>query len=128
MQWTNAAIYDQRAQEKQKAIEQTTLAKKRERDQRQKSRLLKHVKNHTSTTVGQPHEMTIADLRFRVAADGSKLIRIFGKIRKRWHTTSRSKSFRRTQKERREYAKTAQGGRRIIPEDQEWKPCSLNTG
>jgi len=79
MQWTNAAIFDQRAQEKQKAMEQTTLTKKRERDQRQRNRVLKHVKSHTPTTTGQPHEMVIADLRFRVASDGSKLIRIFGK-------------------------------------------------
>jgi len=81
MQWTNAAIFDQRAQKKQKAMEQTALAKKRERDQRQRNRVLKHVKTQTTTTTGQPHEMVIADLRFRVASDGSKLIRIFGKTK-----------------------------------------------
>ena len=80
MQWTNAAIFDQRAQEKKKAMEQTALMKKRERDQRQRNRVLKHVKGHTSTMTGQPHEMVIADLRFRVASDGSKLIRVFGKL------------------------------------------------
>ncbi|GAB7342589.1 hypothetical protein MBLNU457_g0762t1 [Dothideomycetes sp. NU457] len=82
MQWTNAAIFDQRAQEKQKAMEQTALTKKRERDQRQRNRVIKHVKTHAPTTTGQPHEMVIADLRFRVASDGSKLIRIFGKTKR----------------------------------------------
>jgi len=83
MQWTNASVFDQKAQEKQKAMEQTLLVKRRERDVRQKDKVIRHVYGAATTVNPSPQngasrEIVIADLRFRVASDGSKLIRILG--------------------------------------------------
>lgn len=84
LQLINTSVYDQKAQEKQKAIEQTALAKQQQRDLREKNKVFKHF--HGAASVAgvkpaqptAPREIVVNNLRFRVTADGSKLIRIFG--------------------------------------------------
>jgi len=95
MQWTSSSVYDQRTQEKQKAIEQTAMAKRRDRDLRQRNRILKHVYGSNPSSAGTTQqtasrEIVLADLRFRVAADGSKLIRVFGEHSHKQHAYRRT--------------------------------------
>ena len=83
MQWTSNAVYDQKAQEKQKAIEETALVKQQQRDTKQKNRILNHVygKQSSAEVVPSsiaPREIIINELRFRLTTDGSKLIRVYG--------------------------------------------------
>lgn len=65
----------------------TAEAKQRAHEQRQVSRVVGHVygqdvakgSDHIAGVVAQPlKEIVVNDLRFRVATDGSKLIRMFG--------------------------------------------------
>ena len=94
MQLTNTAVYGKRVQEKQKAIEETAKAKRQERDQREKTKILKHVSGTPSTITGQTQDnvardIIINNLRFRVATDGSKLMRVFGKFGEETDTNDR---------------------------------------
>lgn len=68
----------------------TAEAKQRAHEQRQVSRVVGHVygqhvaksPDHIAGVVAQPlKEIVVNDLRFRVATDGSKLIRMFGMFR-----------------------------------------------
>ncbi|KAF2151342.1 hypothetical protein K461DRAFT_171613 [Myriangium duriaei CBS 260.36] len=84
MQWTNASVFDKKAQEKIQAIEETANAKRQAKDDAQKNRVVDHVYGQSSRTstpsqASTPREIIVNDLRFRVATDGSKLIRVFGK-------------------------------------------------
>lgn len=79
MQLINTSVYDQKMQQKQLDMEDTAKEKQRLRNEKEKSRVMKHVSTNMSTTTpNTPRDIVINDLRFRVAADGSKLIRVFG--------------------------------------------------
>ncbi|PNS18591.1 hypothetical protein CAC42_5130 [Sphaceloma murrayae] len=81
MQWTNAAVYEEKAKEKVHAIQETTKAKRKAKDDNQKNKVVQHVYgSQTPTSNATPNttrEIIVNDLRFRVATDGSKLIRVF---------------------------------------------------
>lgn len=81
---TNTSVFDQRAQEKKLAMEQTSELRRRERSQRERNKILRMgtrgpQKGYTANPQPNiPREIVVDDLRFRVASDGSKLIRILG--------------------------------------------------
>ncbi|KAI5254801.1 hypothetical protein E4T42_02186 [Aureobasidium subglaciale] len=87
MQLINTAVYDQKTQQRQLEIEATQQEKQRLRDEKEKARVIKAFlpQQSASTSYGAlPSTGTVAvrdiqinNIRFRVAADGSKLIRIF---------------------------------------------------
>ena len=85
MQLINTSIYDKDTQQRNKAIEETRQKKAMRKDQREKHKIQKHLRNDAlraganiaSSTV---HEITINGLRFHVIDGGSKLARIKGKI------------------------------------------------
>lgn len=88
MQLINTSVYDQKTQQRQLEIEATAQEKQRRRDAKEKARVIKAFQPQapTPTTYGAPpsagtaavRDIQINNLRFRVAADGSKLIRMFG--------------------------------------------------
>ncbi|KAF2226633.1 hypothetical protein BDZ85DRAFT_256502 [Elsinoe ampelina] len=83
MQWTNAAVFDKKVQAKVQAMEETAKAKRQAKDDSLKNRVVEHVYGvQTPSASVAPstasREIIVNDLRFRVAHDGSKLIRIFG--------------------------------------------------
>lgn len=88
MQLINTSVYDQRTQQRQLEIEATLREKERLRDEKEKSRVIGAFQpqqtaltaHGASPTVGTDtvRDIQINNLRFRVAADGSKLIRMFG--------------------------------------------------
>lgn len=83
MQWTNAAVFDKKVQAKVQAMEETAKLKRQAKDDFLKNKVVEHVyggqqpaAKPSQTTA--PREIVVNDLRFRVATDGSKLIRVFG--------------------------------------------------
>ena len=88
MQLINTSVYDQKTQQRQSEIEATLQEKQRLRNARERARVINAFKPQqpVSTTYGPPsaaepaavRDIQINNLRFRVAADGSKLIRMFG--------------------------------------------------
>lgn len=88
MQLINTSVYNQKTQQRQQEIEATAHEKQRVRNEKEKARVIKAFQGPptVSTTYGQPpptgslpiRDVQINNLRFRVAADGSKLIRMFG--------------------------------------------------
>lgn len=85
MQLINTNVYDQKMQQKHLDMEETAKEKLRRRNEMEKSKIIRHVHgapSSASSTVAAatdaPRDLVINDLRFRIAADGSKLIRIFG--------------------------------------------------
>lgn len=83
MQLINTSVYDQKMQQKQLDMEETAKEKQRRRNEQEKNKIIRHVQGATSAhpiaaSSDTPRDLVINDLRFRVAADGSKLIRIFG--------------------------------------------------
>lgn len=90
MQLINASVYDQVSQQRNQAIAETMLQKRRLRDAKEKARLQKHFQHlqpHDGTSkVSIPserapstHEIYVEGLPFRISDGGSKLIRVFGK-------------------------------------------------
>ncbi|KAK6002518.1 hypothetical protein QM012_001268 [Aureobasidium pullulans] len=88
MQLINTSVYDQKTQQRQLEIEATLREKQRLRDAKEKARVIGAFQPQqtassaysASPTAGTDtvREIQINNLRFRVAADGSKLIRMFG--------------------------------------------------
>ncbi|KAH7060833.1 CCCH zinc finger protein [Macrophomina phaseolina] len=86
MQLINPAIYDQVAQQRAKAIEQTTEQRRQQRSMKEKAKLNKHfhaMQLHGQASPGvqisnspQSYEIELDNIRFRVADGGSKLVRI----------------------------------------------------
>lgn len=85
-QLINTTVFEQKNQERIKAMEETAEKRRLERDARQKDRITKHF------AAGQPpvsagyekstilnHEVDVDNIRFRVTDGGSKLIRTNGK-------------------------------------------------
>lgn len=86
MTWTNSAVYDKKVQQKQHAMQLTAQARQRARDQRQITKVISAVygaapQGHSSgkPTANVMRDIVVNDLRFRVALNGSKLVRIYGK-------------------------------------------------
>lgn len=83
MQLINTSVYDQKMQQKQLDMEETAKERQRQKNEKEKSKVIRHVHAATGTSNAAPdtpREIVINDMRFRVAADGSKLIRIFGEF------------------------------------------------
>jgi hypothetical protein len=88
MQLINTSVYDQKTQQRQSEIEATLQEKQRLRDVKERARVINafQPQQAASTTYGAAptagpaavRDIQIHNLRFRVAADGSKLIRMFG--------------------------------------------------
>jgi hypothetical protein len=88
MQLINTAVYDQKTQQRQLEIEATEQERQRLRDAKEKAKVIKAFQAHStgstpygaasSASTAAVHDIQINNLRFRVAADGSKLIRMFG--------------------------------------------------
>jgi len=87
MQLINTSVYDQKTQQRQSEIEATLQEKQRLRDVKERARVINafQPQQAASTTYGATptagpaavRDIQINNLRFRVAADGSKLIRMF---------------------------------------------------
>jgi hypothetical protein len=89
LQLINSAIFDKQSQQRTKAIEETRKLKLRQRDERERTRLKKHLERLSDSTgavmAGSPkaameHEISVQGLRFRVAKKGSKLVRVSGRL------------------------------------------------
>lgn len=81
MQLINSSIYDKETQVRNKAIEETRRQKNLRRDQREKHKIVQHLKalgpqTGRSTAASAMHEILINGLRFQVLDGGSKLARI----------------------------------------------------
>lgn len=71
-QLINANVYEKVSQERAAAIEATKQQKLREKTEREKAKLQKHVARLAA------RELKIHDVRYRVAKGGSKLVRLAG--------------------------------------------------
>ncbi|KAI9831895.1 MAG: hypothetical protein M1819_004617 [Sarea resinae] len=89
MQLINTSIYDKETQARVKAIEETRKLKARQRDERERSKIHKHLQRLAAqkahggvaskvpgATSNSVHEILIHDIPFRVANGGSKLIKL----------------------------------------------------
>lgn len=79
MQLINASVYDKDVLARARGIEQTKQQRARERDNRERARITRHLRSQASTARGTPStELVINDIRFQVVGGGSKLLRTSG--------------------------------------------------
>jgi hypothetical protein len=90
LQLINASIFENHSQNRAKAMEETRKQKLRQRNEREKARFNKHLYQTRgtidNTAGGQPrpadsaenYEISVQGIRFRVAKNGSKLIKVPG--------------------------------------------------
>lgn len=87
MQLINPAIYEKQSQERARAIEETRKLRVKQKDDREKLKLSKHLErldgntitpNYRASHVPQNYEITVQGIRFQVMKDGSKLMRLPG--------------------------------------------------
>ena len=90
MQLINPAIYEKQSQERARAIEETRKLRLKQRDDREKLKLSKHLERLNGSTASystnqqrtplasQNYEITVEGIRFRVMKDGSKLAKVPG--------------------------------------------------
>lgn len=84
-QLINNAVYEQKTQERAKAIEQTQRKKQAAREEREKIKIARHLQASASSTSAHPSQASVAqlyidDIRFLVADGGSKLIKASGDV------------------------------------------------
>lgn len=88
LQLINASIFQKDSQQRAKAMEETRQQKLRHRDEREKAKFNKHLhreggnghngsSSHTNGTTGS-YEINVQGIRFRVAKNGSKLVKVPG--------------------------------------------------
>ncbi|RFU24525.1 hypothetical protein B7463_g11818, partial [Scytalidium lignicola] len=90
LQLINTAVFEKNSQHRVKAIEETRMQKLKQRDEREKAKLSRHLQrvgsnivtagNVTSRPSDIPgvYEIDIQGIRFRVAKNGSKLVKVSG--------------------------------------------------
>jgi hypothetical protein len=88
LQLINTSIFEQESQKRVKAIEQTRQQKLKQRDEREKARFVKHLQRSggsnyngsvaRATGMLGNHEVDVNGIRFRVAQNGSKLVKVPG--------------------------------------------------
>lgn len=89
MQLINPAIYEKQSQDRARAIEETRKLRLKQRDDREKFKLSKHLERLSGNTAGHGanqrtpqalpnYEITVEGIRFRVMKDGSKLAKVPG--------------------------------------------------
>jgi hypothetical protein len=98
LQLINSSVYEKESQARTRAIEQTRRQKRTMRDERERAKLVSHLNhmanNGAMATLGQSstdkYEIAIQGIRFVVAKNGSKLVKVPGAFRP--HVASRSAS------------------------------------
>jgi hypothetical protein len=85
----NTSIYEKDSQNRAKAMEETRKQKLKQRDEREKAKLHKHIQRlggsnsmtgpSLSTQAAGNHELDVQGIRFRVTNNGSKLVKVPGK-------------------------------------------------
>ena len=82
VQLINTSVYDQKMQQKQLDMEETAKLKAQTRNEREKSKVIRLHETARPSPGNEapeaPRDVVINNLHFRIAADGSKLIRVFG--------------------------------------------------
>jgi len=82
LQLINPAIYEKQSQQRAKAIEETRKLKLRQRDERERQKINKHLQrivDSSESTVPSNYEILVHGIRFQVVKNGSKLLRVSGK-------------------------------------------------
>jgi len=81
LQLINTTIFEKDSQKRAQAIEQTRQQKLKQRDEREKARIVKHLQRGTSvrpTGITSNNELDVNGIRFRVVQGGSKLVKVPG--------------------------------------------------
>lgn len=81
LQLINTSIFEKDSQKRAKAIEQTRQQKLRQKDDREKARIVKHLQRGNSmrtTEASVNNEVDVNGIRFRVVQGGSKLVKVPG--------------------------------------------------
>jgi hypothetical protein len=82
LQLINPAIYEKQSQQRAKAIEETRKLKLRQRDERERQKINKHLQktvDSSESAMPSNYEILVHGIRFRVVKNGSKLLRMSGK-------------------------------------------------
>ena len=89
LQLINTSIYEKDTQTRAKAMEETRKQKLKQRDDREKAKLHKHIQRLGGGNIGiasplpypaTNYEIEVQGIRFRVTKDGSKLAKVAGEI------------------------------------------------
>lgn len=85
LQLINSSIYQEQSEARTKAIEQTRTQKLRQRENRERSQFMNHLRQTGSTAAastdapsGPAYEITVEGIRFAVVKNGSKLVKLPG--------------------------------------------------
>ncbi|KAE9372233.1 hypothetical protein N431DRAFT_408326 [Stipitochalara longipes BDJ] len=81
LQLINTSIFEKDSQKRAQAIEQTRQQKLKQRDEREKARIVKHLQRGISirpTGMASNNELDVNGIRFRVVQGGSKLVKVPG--------------------------------------------------
>lgn len=81
MQLINTSIYDQKIQQRNKAIEESRQQKIIQRNQQETQKIQQHIHTNVPQAANGLYNLTINGIQFSVINDGTKLERIRGKIR-----------------------------------------------
>lgn len=80
MQLINTSVYDQKTQQRNRAIEESRQRKLSERDRQEKQKIQQHIQAHIPKAANGLYTITINGIQFSVINDGTKLERIRGKF------------------------------------------------
>jgi hypothetical protein len=85
-QLINSSIYEKESQKRAKAIEETWKQRLKQRDDREKAKFNKHLRTSSQNAgsnnpdnTGRQYEINVQGISFRVANNGSKLVKVSGK-------------------------------------------------
>ena len=84
MQLINTSIYDQKTQQRNKAIEESRQRKINERDLQEKQKIRQHVHANIPRAANGLYKITVNGIQFSVINDGTKLERVRGRICSLW--------------------------------------------
>ncbi|KAL2282855.1 hypothetical protein FJTKL_10244 [Diaporthe vaccinii] len=87
LQLINSSVFHEQAEARTKAMQQTRLQKQQQKEHRERAKLMNHLKHtaNPSTASANPtsapsYEITVEGIGFRVANNGSKLVKIPGDL------------------------------------------------
>ncbi|KAG6362185.1 hypothetical protein INS49_010415 [Diaporthe citri] len=85
LQLINSSVFHEQAEARTKAMQQTRLQKQQQKEHRERAKLMNHLKHTANPSVASAnpasalsYEISVEGIRFRVANNGSKLVKIPG--------------------------------------------------
>lgn len=129
-QLINNSVYEQKTNERSKAIEETLKQKEKEREDRQKAKINRLIQGVPSQgpwagqAASSKRIITVSDIQFEITEGGSKIVKILG-IASLSLFLNQILKYSRSRKYRQTNSQEGNRWRSPFPQKQAWKPISL---